>query len=242
MAEITFIGEAGKLEGRYHHNRDSSSPVVLVLHPHPKHGGTMNNKIVYNLYSAFVKQGFSVLRFNFRGVGRSAGNFDGGVGELTDAATALDLLREYNPEAKSFWISGFSFGAWIAFHLLMRRPEIMGFVNVSPPTNLYDFSFLSPCPRPGLIVQGDQDGIVREKYVSSFYEKLSIQQDVDVEYHVVKGADHFFRYNLPDFNKLVLQYLENNKEMILNQSKSKMKRKRPRNSKSFQKKLEEKDI
>ena len=151
----------------------------------------MNNKIVYNLYSAFVKQGFSVLRFNFRGVGRSAGNFDGGVGELTDAATALDLLREYNPEAKSFWISGFSFGAWIAFHLLMRRPEIMGFVNVSPPTNLYDFSFLSPLPSPWLNRSRRSRRNSKRNMYLLFYEKLSTQQDVDVEYHVVKGRPFF---------------------------------------------------
>ncbi|MBN67102.1 MAG: alpha/beta hydrolase, partial [Rickettsiales bacterium] len=160
MPEIIFTGPEGRLEGRYHHNEDKSSPVAVVLHPHPLYGGTMNNKIVYRLYQCFAQNGFSVLRFNFRGVGRSLGKFDDGLGELSDAATALDWVQQQNPDASSCWISGFSFGSWIALQLLMRRPEIEGFVTVSPPANMYDFGFLSPCPAHGLVLQGDRDDIV----------------------------------------------------------------------------------
>lgn len=131
-----------------------------MLHPHPQHGGTMNNKVVYALYQTFVARGFSTLRFNFRGVGRSQGTYTGGEGELSDAATALDWLQTYNPNARYCWIAGFSFGAWIGMQLLMRRPEITGFVSVAPPANMFDFSFLAPCPASGLVVQGDQDDIV----------------------------------------------------------------------------------
>ena len=88
----------------------------------------MNNQIVYSMYYTFVKRRYSVLRFNFRGVGRSQGIFDQGPGELSDAATALDWLQLANPDAKSCWIAGVSFGAWIAMQLLMRRPEIDGFI------------------------------------------------------------------------------------------------------------------
>src|SRR3546814_10687549 len=90
----------------------------------------MNNKVVYSLYQTFVARGFSTLRFNFRGVGRSQGVYTGGEGELSDAATALDWLQTYNPNARYCWIAGFSFGAWIGMQLLMRRPEITGFVSV----------------------------------------------------------------------------------------------------------------
>jgi alpha/beta superfamily hydrolase len=90
--------------------------------------------------------GFTVLRFNFRGVGRSQGEYDQGIGELSDAASALDYLQAMNTNAKHCWVAGFSFGAWIGMQLLMRRPEITGFVSVSPPANMYDFSFLAPCP------------------------------------------------------------------------------------------------
>jgi pimeloyl-ACP methyl ester carboxylesterase len=104
--------------------------------------------------------GFSVLRFNFRGVGRSQGYFDNGPGELSDAASALDWLQLQNPDSRSCWIAGVSFGTWIAMQLLMRRPEIDGFICVAPPANLYDYSFLAPCPSSGLMVNGDKDRVV----------------------------------------------------------------------------------
>ena len=146
MPEVIFNGPEGRLEGRYHHSKNSSAPVALLLHPHPQHGGTMNNRVVYILYQAFVKRGFSAMRFNFRGVGRSQGVFDNGQGELSDAASALDWMQVQNPNTKSCWIGGFSFGAWVAMQLMMRRPEIDGFVSVAPPANIHDFSFLAPCP------------------------------------------------------------------------------------------------
>lgn len=209
MSEIIFAGPEGRLEGRYHHSEQKNAPAALVLHPHPVHGGTMNNKVTYNIYHSFVKQGFSVLRFNFRGVGRSQGSFDNGVGELSDAATAMDWLQLQNPDASSFWISGFSFGAWISMQLLMRRPEIEGFVAVSPPVNKYDFSFLAPCPAPGLIIQGDQDSIVTEESVSKLAEKLSKQRSMEVVYEMIPGADHFFRETMDKLNETLDDYLEN---------------------------------
>jgi alpha/beta superfamily hydrolase len=153
----------------------------------------MNNKIVYRLYHIFAQNGFSVLRFNFRGVGKSQGKYNEGVGELSDAATALDWLQLQNPDAPTCWISGFSFGALIALQLLMRRPEIEGFVAVSPPANLYDFSFLSPCPAAGLITQGDKDDVVQEDAVAKLAAKLSTNHANPVEYHPVAGADHYYR-------------------------------------------------
>ena len=114
MPEVIFNGPAGRIEGRYHHSRKANSPIALVLHPHPQFGGTMNNPVTYTLFQNFVARGFSVLRFNFRGVGRSQGAFDGGIGELSDAASALDWLQSQNADASQCWIGGFSFGAWIA--------------------------------------------------------------------------------------------------------------------------------
>ena len=114
MPEVIFNGPAGRIEGRYHHSKKANSPVALVLHPHPQFGGTMNNPVTYALFQAFVQRGFSVLRFNFRGVGRSQGAFDSGIGELSDAASALDWLQSQNSDASQCWIGGFSFGAWIA--------------------------------------------------------------------------------------------------------------------------------
>jgi len=193
MPEIIINGSEGRIEGRYHHSEQKGAPVVLVLHPHPLYGGTMNNKIVYRLYHIFAQNGFSVLRFNFRGVGKSQGKYDEGIGELSDAATALDWLQLQNPDAPTCWISGFSFGAWIALQLLMRRPEIEGFAAVSPPANLYDFSFLSPCPAAGIITQGDKDDVVQEDAVAKLATKLSGNHGNPVEYHPIAGADHYYR-------------------------------------------------
>jgi predicted alpha/beta-fold hydrolase len=110
MPELIINGPAGRIEARYHHDAVHDSPVALILHPHPQFGGTMNNQVVYTLYHTFAERGFSVLRFNFRGVGRSQGIWDGGPGELSDAASALDWLQLIKPDAKSCWIAGVSFG------------------------------------------------------------------------------------------------------------------------------------
>src|SRR6185503_5191438 len=92
MPEVIFPGPEGRLEGRFHPGTRPRAPVALVLHSHPQAGGTMNNKIVQLLYQTFVKRGFATLRFNFRGVGKSQGVFDNGIGELSDAASALDWV------------------------------------------------------------------------------------------------------------------------------------------------------
>lgn len=207
MPEIIINGSEGRIEGRYHQNENKQAPVVLVLHPHPLYGGTMNNKIVYRLYHTFVQNGFSALRFNFRGVGKSQGKYDEGIGELSDAATALDWLQQQNPDAPTCWITGFSFGAWISLQLLMRRPELEGFVAVSPPANLYDFSFLSPCPAAGLITQGDKDDVVSEDAVSKLAQKLGAQHGTQVNYKVISGADHYYRGVEEDLGKTVNEYI-----------------------------------
>lgn len=207
MSEITFNGPAGRLEAKFHHGPDRDSPVALVLHPHPQHGGTMNNKVVHTLYRSFAQMGFSVLRFNFRGVGHSEGVYDQGEGELTDAAAALDWLQATFPSSPSYWVAGFSFGAWIAMQLLMRRPELEGFVAVSPPANLYDFTFLAPCPVSGLIVQGDADAIVTPSSVEGLVHKLRNQKGIAIGYDSISGADHFFTNQLEKLNGSVESYI-----------------------------------
>src|SRR5882672_11194397 len=106
MPDVMFTGPEGRLEGRYHQSKEEHAPIALILHPHPQYGGTMNHKVVFSLFHVFVNRGFSVLRFNTRGVGRSQGRFDNGMGELSDAAAALDWLQSMNADAKSCWIVG----------------------------------------------------------------------------------------------------------------------------------------
>lgn len=208
MPEVIFNGTEGRLEGRYHHSKTPGAPIALLLHPHPQHGGTMNNKVVYSLYQSYVQRGFSVLRFNFRGVGRSQGTFDNGQGELSDAASALDWMQSYNPNASGVWIGGFSFGAWIAMQLLMRRPEVVGFVAIAPPANMYDFTFLAPCPSSGLIVQGDKDEIVPAVDSKKLADKLTAQKNITVDYELIKDADHFFANKMDKVTGLVNGYMD----------------------------------
>ena len=187
--------------------RDERSPIALLLHPHPQHGGTMHNKVIYALNQVFVRHAFATLRFNFRGVGRSQGTFARGEGELADAASALDWLQTYNPNSSACWIAGFSFGAWIGMQLLMRRPEIDRFVAVAPPANVYDFGFLAPCPASGLIVQGDRDEVVPEDAAHRLAEKLAKQREIEIGFRVIKGANHFFTDRLDDLAEVVSDYI-----------------------------------
>lgn len=208
MPELIINGPAGRIEARYHHEPATDSPIALILHPHPQFGGTMNNQVVYSLYYTFAQRGFSVLRFNFRGVGRSQGFWDGGPGELADAASALDWLQIVKPDAKSCWIAGVSFGTWIAMQLLMRRPEIDGFICVAPPSNLYDFSFLAPCPSSGLMINGDKDRVVPSNSVAELSSKLKTQRGIKIDHEVVAGANHFFENKIEDLNGVVGHYLD----------------------------------
>ena len=192
MPEVIFTGPAGRLEGRYQPSKEKSAPIAIILHPHPLYGGTMNNKVVYNLHYCFHRMGFTCLRFNFRGVGRSQGEYDQGIGELSDAASALDYLQSMNTNAKHCWVAGFSFGAWIGMQLLMRRPEITGFISVSPPANMYDFSFLAPCPSSGLIINGSADRVAPPPDTVSLVNKLHEQKGITITHEVVEGAGHFF--------------------------------------------------
>ncbi len=226
MPEIILNGSEGRIEARYHHSEIKGAPLALVLHPHPLYGGTMNNKIVYKLYQTFAEAGFSVLRFNFRGVGKSQGKYDEGLGEMMDAATALDWLQLQNPNASVCWIAGFSFGAWIALQLLMRRPELEAFIAVSPPANLYDFTFLSPCPAAGLITMGDKDDVVTEESVSKLATKLSGQSGANIQYALMPGADHYYRTQLEELGATVKEYVNNSMEDFINKRRARPDRKR----------------
>jgi alpha/beta superfamily hydrolase len=208
MPEVIINGPTGRIEGRYHQNPNPKAPVALVLHPHPLYGGTMNNKVTYNLYKIFANNGFSVLRINFRGVGKSQGKFDNGAGELQDVTAVMNWLHDQNMESSDFWIAGFSFGSWIALQLVMRRPEIENYILIAPPATKYDFNFIVPCASSGLVVQGDKDDISKESDSAKLVEKLSQRQEAEVAYQVIEGADHFFRDYMEEFEKAIDGYLK----------------------------------
>ena len=192
MPEVIFPGPEGRLEGRYHPQKEKDAPIAIILHPHPQFGGTMNNRVVYNLHYSFLNMGFTVLRFIFRWVGRCQCDYDLGICYLSDAASALDYLQSMNQNAKHCWVAGFSFGAWIGMQLLMRRPEITGFISVSPPANMYDFSFLAPCPSSGLIINGTRDRVAPPADTHNLVAKLHEQKGITITHTEIEGAGHFF--------------------------------------------------
>ena len=206
--EIFIPGPAGRLEAKYYKNPKFGSPVAIVLHPHPQYGGTMNNKIVQLMYNIFLNNGFSVIKVNFRGVGKSDGELDNGQGELAAAAAALDWVERENLDNSQCWIAGFSFGSLIAMQLLMRRPEINRFVVISPQPNVYDFSFLSPCPSSGIMIYGNKDELVPVENINEINKRLSAQKGINVEFCSVSDANHFFSNSEKELKKVLNKYIK----------------------------------
>jgi alpha/beta superfamily hydrolase len=215
MPEVIFAGPAGRVEARYAEPKRENAPIALILHAHPRADGSMHDRVTVQMFQIFTRYGFATLRFNFRGIGRSQGVFDNGMGELADAASALDYLQSLNPNAEQCWVAGYSFGAWIGLQLLMRRPEIDGFIAASPPANHYDLSFLAPCPASGLIVYGTRDGVAPASDVERVVSKIRTQKNIKVDSSPIDGADHFYRNAtdngidlLPELERRVTAYLD----------------------------------
>ncbi len=206
--EIFIPGACGRIQAKYFKNKKLGSPIALILQPHPQYGGTMNNRIVYEAYNCFYKNNFSVIRINFRGVGKSDGEFDNGQGELSDAAAALDWIEKENPGYGQCWVSGFSFGSLICMQLIMRRPEVNKFITISPQPNLYDFSFLSPCPISGIVIHGKNDELVNIDTIFNLKKRLSIQKNIDVKFESIPNANHFYKNKEKELATIINRYIK----------------------------------
>jgi alpha/beta superfamily hydrolase len=207
LQKVVFNGYTGQMNARFSPAQDAGLPCALILQPNLQHGNALSNRVTSHMFYAFVKNGFSTLHVNFNW-DETPLDVDRGSKELADTAAALDWLQLKNSESVSFWIAGFSFGAWAAMQLLMRRPEIEGFVIASPAVETQDFSFLSPCPVSGFVAQGGCDTVVSEELVAQFVSKLRSQKSSEIEYSVISEADHFFIRFLPEFTQLIDGYLK----------------------------------
>ena len=141
-------------------------------------------------------------------MGKSDGEFDNGQGELADAAAALDWVERENFDNSQCWIAGFSFGSLIAMQLLMRRPEINRFIAISPQPNVYDFSFLSPCPTSGLIVYGKKDELVPYESVNDLNKRLNSQKGINIDFSTLNDSNHFFKNSDKDFYQVINKYIK----------------------------------
>ena len=212
--EIFIPGPCGRIQAKYYKSKQQNASVALVLQPHPQYGGTMNNRIVYETYNSFYKKGFSVIRINFRGVDKSDGVFDNGQGELSDAAAALDWIEKENPGYNQCWVSGFSFGSLICMQLIMRRPEVNKFIAISPQPNVYDFTFLAPCPISGQIVSGEKDELVSKESIVELNNRLKNQKGIEVKFSEIKNSNHFFKNKEEELRKIVNSYIKEKTKII----------------------------
>src|SRR6185503_8227689 len=155
---VSFRGPAGDIEGLLDHPESAPRAVAVVCHPHPLQGGAMQNKVAYMLARAYNDMGALSLRFNFRGVGKSAGSFDQGVGETDDALAAMDWLLAQHP-GLPLWLAGFSFGSYVALRAQSQRP-VQRLVTVAPAVMRFDSAAIVEPVCPWVLVQGDADDIV----------------------------------------------------------------------------------
>ena len=173
--DIILSGSAGRIQASYHAAGGIDNPIAVVFHDTPADGGSMNEPVAYTLFYTFLKKGFSVLRFNFRGVGGTEGEFEGGDAELADASSAVDWLQRTREESQTFFLAGVGFGAWIAHQMAMRRVEIKNYIAVSPPIKKFDYSFFNPAACPGLVI-GSREVVGEEETLKSFVTGVNRQK------------------------------------------------------------------
>lgn len=197
---ISFSGTAGMLEGVLDIPSAEARAVAVVCHPHPLQQGAMTNKVTYILARAFNDLGAVSLRFNFRGVGKSEGKYDSGVGETEDALSAMDWVSAAYP-GLPLWLGGFSFGAYVALRAQSERP-VKRLVTVAPAVERFDSTSIKLPVCLWLLVQGDADEVVSPQAVKDWVAKLSHPPSLVV----LKGAGHFFHGRLNDLRRMVVDY------------------------------------
>jgi alpha/beta superfamily hydrolase len=180
-------GPSGPLEALLDLPERDPRAVAVFGHPHPHYGGTLHTKVVYQAAKALARGGCAVLRFNFRGVGRSAGTFDAGIGEMDDFRAAIDAITNRYP-GLPVWAGGFSFGSWIALTVGAADPRVRVLLAVAPPVGLYDLEALTTCTKPKFFIHGEWDELVPMKTVRRFYASLPEPKEL-VE---IEGATHLF--------------------------------------------------
>lgn len=184
---VSFPSRSGlMLEGLLSEVKEKGRGWIILCHPHPQYGGDMHNNVVQALQSSFATRGFSTLRFNLRGVGRSEGVYGEGTGELDDVRGAVDFVTEgaHIP----VYLIGYSFGAYVGMKGVLADERVEALCCVSPPVYFYDFAFLREDERPKLIVAGDRDFVCPLQKLEEFF--LSLPQPKLL--HIVPGADHFW--------------------------------------------------
>ena len=202
--KIFIPGPAGQLEALLSMADDHGDSIGIICHPHPLYGGSMHNKVVHYTARALHKVGMPVLRFNFRGTGRSAGEFDDAVGEADDLKAVVEWLRQQYP-SRDLVMAGFSFGSYVAASQAQTL-AVTKLISIAPPVNLYDFQKLAPPQMPWLVIMGDADEVVPVLAVRQW-----LQNEVTARRTVwMPGASHFFHGRLPELARHIEGWLTGN--------------------------------
>ncbi len=198
-SRITFHSQNYLIEGLF--NADSKSKGVVVTHPHPMYGGNMYNTVVETIVNVFQQKGYTTLRFNFRGVDQSEGQFDNGVGEQTDVQSALKFMSASG--IKRLDLAGYSFGAWVNAHLTAVDLPLQSMVMVSPPLGFLDFPVSYGLDSLHLVITGSRDEIAP----ASAIEKMLPQWNQNAHFEVIQGADHFYSGYLDKLEAVLSRFI-----------------------------------
>ncbi len=182
-----IAGPAGSLEALLDMPEGEPRAVAVFGHPHPLHGGTMHTKALYQAAKAMPRIGVAALRFNFRGVGRSAGVFDAGLGEKDDFRAALEFVSGRFPDLP-IWAAGMSFGSWVGMTTGAEDPRVSLLLGIAPPVDRYDFDSLTTSTLPKFIIHGESDELISIKEIRKFYAQLPEPKELVA----IEDADHLF--------------------------------------------------
>jgi alpha/beta superfamily hydrolase len=203
MENLFITGPAGRLQAVLESPRaGETTGGVVICHPHPEHGGTMQNKVAHTLARAFLARGLPALRFNFRGVGESDGTFDEGEGEVQDALAAVRMMKERRGDA-NLWLAGFSFGAAIAIHAAAAA-QSSGLVCVAPAVSRVSKQMGAQPDCPWLIIQGDEDELVAVTDTIAWVNEL----EPGPELQIFDGTGHFFHGKLVKLRHSVEAFID----------------------------------
>ena len=199
MERIFFESEGLKIEGMLEEVEGEKG--VVLSHPHPLYGGTMHNNVVRALAHAYQNEGYSTLRFNFRGVEQSEGDYGNGVGEQADVQAALKALGK-----KYMDLAGYSFGAWVTALGLEKFEAAQRLIMVSPPVSFIDFGFLEYHPKIRLVICGSRDEIAEYRKVEEMLPRWNDQ----AVFRVIQGADHFYSGHEEELIDIIGSFLREN--------------------------------
>jgi len=184
VKKVRFFSENFEIEGLF--SKKDEKKGVVITHPHPLYGGDMYNLVVETIVHVYNIKGYSTLKFNFRGVGRSQGTYDNGDGEQKDVLAALSFLGDMGMEQID--LAGYSFGAWVNAHAVQEDVAVKNMVMISPPAGFMDFSTIGPMERLKLVVTGSRDDIAPADVV----KQMCSVWNPNARFEVIDGADHFY--------------------------------------------------